>query len=359
MTKAKKEKTSSKKQVVQPEPVDNTKKAIGVVKQRVANLLNRRPHRSFQRTRRRDYVRSLKLPGYWSFTNMVRKMVWQNRKSLLWLAIIYAGLTAIFVGISSQDTYTQIGDAIRTTSGNLFKGNWGSIGQAGLLLLVGATGGSANALTEAQQIYAALIILLTWLTVVWLLRARLAGKRVKLRDALYSAGAPILSTFLVAIVGTIQLFPVALAVIGFGGASTVGLFNGGVEAMIFWTVAALLTALSLYWLTSTFFALVIVTLPGMYPMQAIRTAGDLVVGRRLRILLRLLWLGFITSIVWSLVMIPTILFDTWLKGVTSGLDWLPVVPIALLIMTTLTVIWVASYVYMLYRRIVDDDASPA
>ncbi len=352
-------KKTHEKQILRQDDSGKLKNSITASRVRIANLLRRRPHRSFQQTRRRDYARSLQLPGYWSFTNTVRKTVWQNRKSLIWLAVIYAGLTAVFVGISSQDTYSQISDAIRNTSSDLFKGNLGGIGQAGLLLLVGATGGSANALTEAQQIYAALIILLTWLTVVWLLRARLAGKKIKLRDALYNAGAPLLSTFLVALVGTIQLFPVALAVIGFGGASAVGLFNGGVEAMVFWTVAALLTTLSLYWLTSTLFALVIVTLPGMYPMKAIRAAGDLVIGRRLRILLRFLWLGFVTTVVWAIILIPIILLDAWLKGAVSGLEWLPVVPIALLIMTTVTVIWVAAYVYILYRRIVDDDTAPA
>lgn len=329
------------------------------VRRRIDGLLTRRPHRSFRTTRHRDYTRSLRLPGYWSFTNKVRKTLWQHKKIFLWLAAIYAILTAILVGIASQDSYSQISDTLRTTGTDLFNGNWGEVGRAGILLLVGATGGSTTVLTEAQQIYAVLLTLLTWLTAVWLLRAILADKRPKLRDGLYSAGAPILSTLLVVLVGVVQLFPVVIAVIGFGGASSAGLFNGGVEAMVFWAVAALLIALSLYWLTSTLLALVIVTLPGMYPMRAIRAAGDLVIGRRFRILLRLLWLLLITAVIWAIIMIPVIVFDAWLKGISPAVQWLPIVPIVLLVMATVTTIWMASYVYILYRGIVDDDAAPA
>ena len=36
---------------------------------RTRAYLQRRPHRSFRRTYRRDYERSLALPGYWAFTN--------------------------------------------------------------------------------------------------------------------------------------------------------------------------------------------------------------------------------------------------------------------------------------------------
>jgi len=335
------------------------KKPFVSIKQRVDGFLSRRPHRSFRRTLRRDYVRSLKLPGYWSFTNTVRRALWQHKKTFLWLFVIYVVLTALLVGITSQDSYSQISDTLRTTGGDLFKGNWGQVGQAGMLLLIGATGGSTNTLTDTQQVYAAILVLFTWLTTVWLLRAILAGKKPKLRDGLYSAGAPALSTLLVVALGVVQLLPVAIAFLGFSGVVSAGLAVGGVEAMVFWVVVSLLVALSLYWLTSTFFALVVVTLPGMYPMQAIRAAGDLVVGRRFRILLRLLWVAFTVIVAWAVIMIPIIIFDAWFKGTSLSVQWVPIVPVALLLMTTVTIIWVASYVYILYRRIVDDDAAPA
>src|SRR6266496_3799678 len=69
---------------------------------RVKNLKLRRPHHSFKRTYRRDYVRSLKISGYWAFTNEVRAMLWRHKKTFFWLVIIYGALTAAIIGIASQ-----------------------------------------------------------------------------------------------------------------------------------------------------------------------------------------------------------------------------------------------------------------
>ena len=335
------------------------KQFVGRIKLRIQDLLSRRPHRSFKRTLRRDYVRALKLPGYWAFTNYVRHTLWQNKKSFLWIMFLYAVITALLLGLASQDTYTQLADFLRQTGGNVFKGNWGSLGQASLLVTSGALGQFNTSLTEAQQIYAVILVFLTWLTTVWLLRALTAGRKPKLRDALYNAGAPIISTLLVGLLLVAQLIPVAFAVIAFGVLIPYGLLDGGAEAMLFWVSAGLLTLLSLYWITSTLIALVVVTLPGMYPMQAIRAAGDLVVGRRIRIMLRMLWLIFIVVVGWLAVMVPIILLDAWIKGIFKAIQWVPLVPIGLLFMGTVTVVWVASYIYLFYRKVVDDDAAPA
>lgn len=337
-----------------------TKKSLQArIKRRISDLLSRRPHRSFRRTRRRDYVRPLTLPGYWSFTNNVRKTLLQNKRLFLSLGAIYGILTVALIGLASQDLYTEIGDALRNTSGDLLEGNWGEIGKAGLLLTT-AIGGILNSTpTDLQRVYAVLLALLVWLTTVWLLRAMLAGHKPKLRDGLYNAGSPFLSTFLVSFVLLLQMLPIALAAIGFGAASSSGFLQGGVEAMVFWITVALLTVLSLYWVSSTLIALVVVTLPGMYPMRAIKTAGDLVIGRRVRILLRFLWLLLITVIAWAVILLPIILLDAWLKGLWPVIEWVPVVPVALLIMGSLTVVWSSSYTYLLYRKVVDDDAAPA
>jgi hypothetical protein len=321
--------------------------------------LSTRTHRSFKRTRRRDYVRSFQLPGYFSFTIYVAKTIWKYRKTFILLAILYSVFTLLMVGIGSQDLYSTISKTLNTTSGDFFNGVLGQIGKSGLLFLTTATGGISQTLTEAQQVYAGIITLLTWMTTVWLLRNLMAGHKVKMRDGLYSAGAPIVATFIIALVFIVQLLPLALAVIGYSAASSTGLLSGGVEAMLFWIAALLLVVLSLYWITSTFFAMVIVTLPGMYPYQALKTASELVIGRRLRILMRIIWMFIVTAIAWVIVMIPIIIIDSWIVSLFSAASSLPIVPLALLIMGAISVIWISSYIYLLYRKVVDDDTNPA
>lgn len=354
-TVAKKKTTASQKVIKKV----SFKKKYQRLLQRSRLFLIRRPHRSFRRTHRRDYSRSLKLPGYWQFTNDVRMLLWQQKKLFIWVVVVYGALTALFVGLASQDTYTTLSDTLRGTSGDIFSGSWGEVGQAGLLLLTGVTGSFTVAPTETQQIYGIIFGLLVWLTTVWLLRGVMAGQKPRFRDGLYNAGAPIVSSFLVLAILAVQLLPMALAVIGFSAATASGFLAGGVEAMMFFVVAILLIVLSLYWVTSTLLALVVVTLPGMYPLRAMKTAGDLVIGRRLRILLRLLWMVLITALIWIVSMVPTILLDTWLKSFLPGIAWLPLVPVALLVVGSFSVVWSASYVYLFYRKVVEDDAQPA
>ena len=363
------------KKTTQPSPKRVSKKKVPLTRQQVViaklrrvyitlvnrtkSFLARRPHRSFRRTYRRDYVRSLKLPGYWSFTNSVRRTLWESRRLFVWVVVVYALLSGLLVGLASQDTYTTLSTTLRDTSGEIFTGNWGEIGKAGLLFATSVTGSLTATPTEAQQIYAGLIALLIWLTTVWLLRATKAGQRPRFRDGLYNAGAPIVPTAAVSLALIIQLVPAALAVIAFSAAMSTGFLSGGVEAMIFTVVATLLIVLSTYWVTSTLIALIVATLPGMYPMRALKTAGDLVIGRRLRILFRWLWLAFLILVVWALVMIPIIIFDTWLKSLLPGIQWLPIVPATLLLMGSLSITFVAAYVYLFYRKVVEDDAAPA
>jgi hypothetical protein len=97
----------------------------------------------------------------------------------------------------------------------------------------------------------------------------------------------------------------------------------------------------------------------MYPFQAIKTAGDLVVGRRLRILFRFLWMLLSTVIAWAIIMIPIIMIDSWIKGMWSAISWVPTIPALLLVLSALTIIWISSYVYLLYRKVVADDVDPA
>lgn len=352
-------KPKSQKITIVRRTVTVLKKPVVFVRVRAVAFLARRPHRSFRLTRRRDYARSLSLPGYISFTNHVHKTLWKNRKVFITLAAVYAVFTAVLVGIASQDTYTLITDTLQESGEGSFEDNFGELGKASILFITGITGGFSQTLTEVQQIYAVLIGLMVWLTTVWILRNIVAGHRVKVRDGLYNASAPLISTFLIAFVVVLQLLPVALALIGYSAALSTGILSGGVEAMLFWIAAGLLTILSLYWITSTLMALIIVTLPGMYPFQALRTAGDLVVGRRVRILLRILWMLLCILVAWALIVIPMILLDGWLKGMWSQIAWVPIIPIVLLLVTSGTVVWAASYIYLLYRRIVADDAAPA
>lgn len=324
-------------------------------RQRYKGFLERRPHRTLRLTRRRDYVHPIELPGYISFTHYVNKTLWRHRKTFLLLGVVYALLFALLVGIGSQETYSSFTQEIKSAGEEMLGGDFNALGQAGLLFVSIATVGINEQPGEAQQIFTVLLGILVWLTTVWLLRNILAGHKVRLRDGLYNAGAPLFATILIVAIIAIQLLPVSIALIGYAAANASGLLAGGVEAMLFWLAAGLLGLLSLYWITSSIIALIIITLPGMYPMRAIRIAGDMVLGRRIKILLRWLWMGLVVALLWALILLPVILLDLGIKSLWPAIEWLPILPVTILLLGTVTIIWIAAYVYLFYRKMVDND----
>lgn len=347
------------KKDITPAGTKTLRKFVAYLRSQRAAYLNRRPHRSFKLTRPRDAHRSLELPGYWSFTFYVLRILRSNASLFLRLVAVYTVAGALLVGLSSQDTYAQLSSLLDDTSSGFIGGGWGYVGQGGLLLIAGISGGLSPELTEAQQIYAGLLLILIWLTAVWLLRASMANKRPKLRDALYNAGAPIVATIAVMLVLLVQLIPAALGVIIASSASSTELFDYGVVAMLVCIVAVLLVLLSVYWAVASIFALVVVTLPGMYPWRALRTAGDLVVGRRLRLLLRFLWMIVFGVIWWSVIILMIILAVRLLTSLLPIIESVPIVPLAMAVMSAFMIVWFASYSYLLYRKVVEDDANPA
>lgn len=262
-------------------------------------------------------------------------------------------------GFGQQDAYANLSQGLNELGQDVFTGNFGAVSQAGVLLMTSVVGGLTPNVTAAQSVLGGLAVFYTWLATVWALRNVMADRIVGVRDAVYSSGSPVLPTVLVSFVVTLQLIPVSIAMIVYQAAIQSELISGGVELMLAWIALALLGVLSLYWITSTVVAMVIVTLPGMYPFQAIRTAGDLVVGRRVRILLRFLWMVLLVAVTWLVIMIPVIFFDAWVKKVWPAIEWLPIVPVSILLLGSATIVFAAMYVYMLYRKVVDDDAAPA
>jgi hypothetical protein len=310
--------------------------------------LKRRPHRSFYLTRRRDSGRSLKMPGYIAFSGQVWQMLFTHKGLFFRYFLLYAIFSAVIVGMLSQENYAALRDAINSAGTDLGASKW-------LGLFSGAVTGSGSTDTS-QQVLVAILFLFGWLVMVWLLRQIMAGHKVKLRDGLYSAGSPVMATLAILLIILVQLLPLGLVVLAYVSLTGVGIINSGIaiENMAAWCALAVAAALTLYWLTSSFLALVIVTLPGMYPFRALRAAGDMVVGRRLRVMYRLLFMIVPILLLWALVLTPAIMLDDLWQ-----LSWQPLVPLVRLLLTTLTLMWVVTYIYMLYRKIVDDAAPPA
>lgn len=307
------------------------------------------PHKSFRRSYREDYKRGLEVPGMLHHIFASFKIIFKNWKLFLPLLVIVVVLNALLVGIMSESNYAQFQDILDETSVQVAGGDIGNVAKAGLLLIsTVTTGGLSGESSEAAVVFGVLIFLIIWLTTIFLLRHRMANHKVKLRDGLYNAMTPLISTFVVFVVAVIQCIPIFLLIIVYSAAVQTEFLTTPFYALVFFIFAVVMILISGYLLSSSLMALVAVSAPGLYPLKALQTASDLMMGRRIRFLLRLVTLIIVLAIMWVVVMLPLIVFDLWMKTFewTTGI---PFIPICLTIMTCFTVIYVTTYLYLYYR----------
>jgi len=314
-------------------------------------------HHSFRRSYREDYQRELRAPGLVQHAMTTLKIIFKNWKLFLPLLFMIVMLNIAFVGLLSEETYKTFQDTLKTNYESLEQGELGRIAEAGLLLIsTVSTGGLTHGMSEVQQVFMIIFIAITWLITIYYLRHLLAGNQPKFRDGVYNALTPLLSSLLIIALIFIHLIPIFIFAITYSAAIQTGFLETPLYAFVFWLFSMLLILLSCYLLPVSITALVAVSVPGIYPMTAINATTDLMQGRRTKFIIRLLFCIVFLAVIWVIVMMPIMWLDLLLK---ENIEWwanlqAPVASFFLQIMTTFSVIYATSYIYLFYRRMLDD-----
>lgn len=326
-----------------------------LLKNKIVSPERIRPHRSFKRSYREDYKRKLEVPGITYHAAKTFSVIFKNWKLFLPLLIIAVVMAIVFIGLMNESTFQQFQQVLNQTTEEMGYGDIGYVAKAGLLLIsTVTTGGLSSSSKETNTIFFVLIFLILWLSTIFILRHRLAGHKIKLRDALYNAMTPMISSFVIFAIAVIQCIPIFLLIIVYSAAVQTEFLATPFYALLFFIFAALMVILSGYLLSSSLMAFVAVSAPGLYPMKAMHAASDLMMGRRFKFVLRIIALIFILAITWVAVMLPLIIFDLLMKN----FEWaagIPFVPVCLLVMTCFTGIYITAYLYLYYRWMLNYD----
>ena len=320
-----------------------------------------RLHRSFKRSYYEDYQRKTELPSLTSQANAAFKMFFKFWKIFLPLLLIFVGLYIFLIGAMSENTLADVRANVEQTNKDVADGKIGTVGKAGLTLLGIISTGGLTTMNDAQIVIAVLLFAIIWLVTIYLARHLLAGhQEIKMRDGFYSALSPLVSTLVVGLIIFLEAVPIMLTIIVFQVALTTEFLSTPFYALLFFMFAALMITLSLYLLSSSFFAIIVVSAPGLYPLTAVRMAKNLIMGRRLRFLIRVFYLVIIVALLYLLLLMPAIILDGALK---SQFAWLteskiPFVAIIQLTITVFIFIYLSIYFYLFYRALLDynDDA---
>ena len=213
---------------------------------------------------------------------------------------------------------------------------------AASFLTIGATDFFTGAATD---VFVVLFFMVIWLVTIFLLRQIMAGHKVSLRDGLYNAMAPLISTIVIFMVVTVQCIPIILVIITYTAAVQTDFLAMPFYALLFFAFASLMVLISGFFLSSSLIALIAVTAPGIYPLQALKAAADLINGGRIRFVLRILALMLVLSVIWSVIILP--------------LTVLKIPSILLTIIITIVLcfgcIYLTTYLYLYYRYLLDNE----
>ena len=161
------------------------------------------------------------------------------------------------------------------------------------LFPVAAIGTTLSLIFKNNEVLASLWFVFLSCALIWSIR-HLEDPKVKItiRNAYYQGTAPVLRFILTLLMLSVASIPLSIGLLLYR--SLIGItINGFMQAefILISVVSLLLAVLSFYLLVRMLYALVIITLPDMIPLQAVRISWRLSQGKTMRLLR--IWLIFV------------------------------------------------------------------
>lgn len=175
----------------------------------------------------------------------------------------------------------------------------------------GLFGGLRSYADNSSGAYKTLLSIIISLALIWALRNNSAAAQGKItvKDSFYKGMYPFIPFILVLLVIGLQLLPLIVANYLYIHVLIGGLAVTAIEKGLWIVFLLALVLLSLYMVSSSLFALYIVTLPDVKPIQALKTARDLVRHRRAVIMRKVLFLPLVLVLLAAIIVVPAIMLS--------------------------------------------------
>ena len=168
---------------------------------------------------------------------------------------------------------------------------------------------SNSTATGSAGVYQYILLIIGSLAAIWSLRQLFSDQPpavLRLRDSYYRGMFPLIPFVLVLTVLSLELIPAILAGSLYGVMANGGIIRAWYEQVIFLMIFFIGLGLTLWLLMRSVFALYIVTLSDMTPLRALRDASQIVKGRQLNVVRRILFLLGLLLVVSMAVLLPVI-----------------------------------------------------
>lgn len=273
-----------------------------------------------------------KMPSLWHLCTGTFALIAEQWKLFLGLGGIY---------LLAYSTFSQ---GISHTDLNQLKDTLVASHSATIATLTAAAFGLSNTNDATASAGAGIAVTIIFgLCLVWATRQAIANRRVKIRDALYNGPTAIIPIAVVLFLLFLQSMPMALGIFVYGAAKSNGLLGSWIQELAMLLVMALGVFVTLFWYSVSLLSLVTATLPGMYPLKALKTTKELVGPRRWRVLLYLAILAVVIGVIWIVLV---------MGAVAAGALAFAQPLVSLL--RSITLVVGVVFLYKLYRSLVDE-----
>ncbi len=318
-------------------------------KKKTASAASKKPESTKPRTLKTPKYQSFKLQKKFTPAQLGPKLpssfrlfkegmgtLWRHPKLFLGILFWYGVINIVFIqGLSTGGDVSSVKNALD----NVYSGGLGHL-MSGLgsfaYLLSTSTSSSSGA---SAGLFQFLWVVVVSLALIWTLRQVYAKQTVRIRDGFYHGVYPLIPVMLVLFVIGAEFIPFIVGGSVFSTVINNGIATSGLQIAIWALMFLLLTAISIYLICSSFFALYIACLPDVAPVQALRSARQLVAARRWTALRKILFLPFVLVLANVAIMLPIILV------IPAAATWI----FAVVMMFNLAV--AHSYYYALYRSL--------
>lgn len=274
------------------------------------------------------------IPSVWRLIGLTYRTLTNHWKLLLAITLIYFGLYVLFVRNAPELSVRESRDFVSELLGGQSSEVITTLTTAGTVL---ATAGQSE---TGQVLYGGLFFVVFSLVFIWALRRLFATKPFRLRDTLYRSQTPLIPFVLLLLLIAVQLLPFGLGGLLYSIVQANNIATSGAETLLFVIIWLGLGLLSGYWLSNSLMSIYAVTLPGMYPIAALKATKELVkhrrwfVLRKILFLLAVLGLLFLVTLLFTVAVAPSL--NLWL------IDWFVVASVPI----------THTYLYHLYRSLI-------
>lgn len=250
--------------------------------------------------------------------------IWRHKRIFFAMFLLTVALNILFVkGFASVLDMPTLKKELQETAG-IDKLTLGTT----LVGVVASSGNSGS--TDMASTYQSMFMIIFSLAYIWLFRSTTDSPKLKinLRKIFYNCMTPLVQFLGLLVVVGVQLLPMIIGLSIFTTVQVNGIAVTILETVLWGSLALVLSLLSFHLLSSTLLSLFIVTVPGMTPMSAYKTANKLSKGLHWVIMRRFLVALVLVSLILGLTLLGVVMLTPsvaeWVMVLLSAIT-LPVV----------------------------------